>query len=733
MKQVTQRLRDGSIEVLDAPEPALTPETVLVDVRASLLSVGTERSKVEAGRKSLIGKARSRPQEVAQVLEKARTDGIMQTMHAVRARLDQPSALGYSAAGVVLAVGSRVRGIAVSDRVAVGGGDYAVHAEVDRVPGNLCVPLPDAVRFEEGAFATVGAISMHGVRQAEAALGERVAVIGLGLVGQLAGLLLHAAGCTVIGIDLDSEVLTSAKETGAVDIGLLRSDLEGDRLPTGVGDCDAVLLTAATSSSDPIALAASLCRDRGRVVVVGDVGLEVPRASYYDKEIDLRLSRSYGPGRYDRDYEERGLDYPLGYVRWTERRNMEAFVRLVAAGQLPVARLINERVPISDAPRAYERLVSDKSSPLGVIITYPDDENALSGITDRRPISNSGDRYQATPATENADVSVIGAGSFSQRVLIPGLIASGFTPATVSSARGLSARAAMERFSFRQMATPDEVIDSDEVPLIAIATRHASHADLAARALRTGRSVFVEKPPCLTWEELDDLRSARSEGGGLLAVGFNRRHAPLAQALRKHILRPGQPKEIMVRVAAGHLPSDSWILDPDDGGGRLLGEGCHFVDLVCWIADAKPVKVSCTVRPPDNGPIASAQRFSITLDFADGTIATIFYTSEGASGVPKEQIEVHSDGKSAILDDFRQLDLWTGRKRKRTKHRRQDKGHELQFVALRKLLRDPTQTQGLDPLETMAVTLAAYDAANLGESRPLSTWDKLEASDIPEM
>ena len=718
MKQVTQRLRDGSIEVLDAPEPILTPETVLVDIHASLLSVGTERSKVEAGRKSLIGKARSRPKEVAQVVDKARNDGVLETVQAVRARLNQPAGLGYSAAGVVLATGSRVRGVSVGDRVAIGGGDYAIHAEIDRVPANLCVSLPDTVAFEEGAFATVGAISMHGVRQAEAVLGERVAVIGLGLVGQLAGLLLRAAGCTVVGIDLDSNVLHSAEEVGAVDVGVLRSDIDGDRIPRNVGECDAVLLTAATPSSDPISLAASLCRDRGRVVVVGDVGLEVPRAPYYDKEIDLRLSRSYGPGRYDREYEERGLDYPIGYVRWTERRNMKTFVRLVASGQVPVSRLIKERVPIDDASSAYERLVSDKSSPLGVIITYPNEDRDSSQAIGGSPIADGDQQKPAPVATDDGCVSVIGAGSFSQRVLIPGLIASGFTPMTVSSARGLSARAAKDRFDFVQMATPDEVIDSDKASLVAIATRHASHAELAAKVLRTGRSVFVEKPPCLTWDELEDLRSARTEGGGLLAVGFNRRHAPLSQALRQHLRTPGQPMEIMIRVSAGHLPENSWILDPADGGGRLLGEGCHFVDLACWIAAATPVQVTCSARPPETGSIAAAQRFAVTLDFADGSLATIFYTSEGASGVPKEQIEVHGGGKSALLDDFRHLNMWDGRKRKRIGGRNQNKGHKTQFEVVRKLLTDSTFSEEIDPLDTMAVTLAAYDAAHLGSSRP---------------
>jgi predicted dehydrogenase/threonine dehydrogenase-like Zn-dependent dehydrogenase len=712
MKQVTQRLRDGAIQVIDAPEPILTPETVLVEVHASLLSVGTERSKVEAGRKSLLGKARSRPDQVAQVVEKARSDGVRQTVQAVRTRLDQPSALGYSAAGVVLGVGSRVTGVSAGDRVAIGGGGYAVHAEVDCVPGNLCVPLPDTVAFEEGAFATVGAIAMHGVRQARVTLGERVAVIGLGLVGQLAGLLLRAAGCEVVGIDLNESVLRFAQEAGAVDTGFLSSDLQRTRLPARASECDAVLLAAATLSSDPIALSAELCRDRGRVVVVGDVGLGIPRAPFYDKEIDLRLSRSYGPGRYDPQYEEHGVDYPVGYVRWTERRNMAAFVELVASGRAPIAGLITERIPVDDAPSAYERLVKEASSPLGVIISYRDEGDRQ---TQPAPVRI---QRQAPPSGAGA-VSVIGAGSFSQRIMIPGLIASGFAPIAVSSARGLSAKAAMERFSFNRVATPDQVIGEDDAGLVAIATRHASHAELAARVLRTGRSVFVEKPPCLTWEELEDLRSARSEGGGMLFVGFNRRHAPQVSKMKEHLNGPGHPTEILIRVAVGHLQDDSWILDPDDGGGRLLGEGCHFVDLACWIVAALPTQVTCTSRPPSQKPASAAQRFSISLDFEDGSLATILYTAEGAPGLSKEYIETHSGGRTAILDDFRRLTTWDGRRSKRT-GRRQKKGHQEQFQVVKERLADDARTEDLDPLSTMAATLAALDAARLGVARPPS-------------
>ena len=324
MKQVVQRLRTGQVEVLEVPPPELTPGGVLVDVRASLLSAGTERAKVEAGRKSMIGKARSRPDQVHQVIDKARRDGIREAASVVRAKLVEPSSLGYSAAGVAIAVGSRVRGISPGDRVACAGGDYAVHAEIDHVPFNLCVRLPKAVPFEQGAFCTLGSIAMQGVRQAEVRLGERVAIIGLGLVGQLAAQLVKAAGAKAYGFDLSEDLVRLARATGAVDEGFVRHEFASNGLSAGVPDCDAVIITAATKSSDPIELAAELCRDRGRVVVVGDVGMQVPRASFYAKELELRLSRSYGPGRYDPEYEERGLDYPIGYVRWTEQRNLEA-------------------------------------------------------------------------------------------------------------------------------------------------------------------------------------------------------------------------------------------------------------------------------------------------------------------------------------------------------------------------------------------------------------------------
>jgi predicted dehydrogenase/threonine dehydrogenase-like Zn-dependent dehydrogenase len=694
MKQVTQRVRDGQIEVMDVPVPQLTPDTVLVDVRASLLSTGTERAKVETARKSLVGKARARPDQVRQVVEKAKRDGIRETIDAVRLRLDQPSALGYSTAGVVMSVGSRVRGIASGARVACGGADHAVHAEIDLVPGNLCVPLPEGVSFEAGAFCTVGAIALHGVRQAGVSIGEEVAVIGLGLVGQLAAQILRAAGCRVLGVDLSEELVGKSLETGAVDRGWPRA-----AVPEDAQGVDAVVITAATESSDPIDLAARLCRDRGRVVVVGDVGLQVPRAPFYEKELELRLSRSYGPGRYDREYEERGLDYPIGYVRWTERRNMTAFLDLVATGRIDVTPLVSERLPLERAAEAYEHVVSADRSPLGIILTS--EPSAVEPVPRRTP---------TTPLSATGRVGVLGAGSFAGRILIPALRDAGFTLGAVASAGGLSAKGAAEQFGFERAATVEEVLEDPSLQAIVVATRHSSHADLAVRGLRAGKAVFVEKPPGLTDDELAELARARDETRLALGVGFNRRHAPLARELREFIRRGDDAAEILYRVNAGPLEEGHWLDDPDEGGGRLLGEGCHFVDFVCWLAGALPERIECALRPETGQALAAAQSFVVSLAFADSSLASILYSAHGARPLAKEYVEVHSGGRSAILDDFRSLRLLGEGRARRSAQRSRDKGHRQQLTAFRRAIEGAHVPEGPDPLETMGVTLAALRA-----------------------
>jgi predicted dehydrogenase len=700
VKQVSQRLRDGGIEVLEVPLPALTAEGVLIDVRASLLSAGTERNKVETARKSLVGKARARPDQARQVVDKARRDGVKATVDAVRTRLDQPEPLGYSAAGVVLSVGSRVSDLAPGDRVACGGGGYAVHADVVHVPGNLCVRLPAGVTFEQGAFATVGSIALHGVRQADARLGERVAVIGLGLVGQITCQLLRAAGCEVFGIDLSEELVARARASGSAQHAIARAGLEPDALPAKARDCDAVIVTAATQSDDPVELAALLCRDRGRVVIVGDVGMNIPRAPFYEKEIEVRVSRSYGPGRYDRAYEERGLDYPIGYVRWTERRNMEAFVHLVGTGRVDVDGLVTERMPIGDAPAAYEGLVGRETSPLGILLEYGESPAPAPGELRSLP-ATAANRWTA---------AVIGAGSFAQRILIPGLARAGFALSSVASASGLSARAAADRFGFRRAAGTEEVLADPDAGLVAIATRNSSHAALAVSALQVGKAVFVEKPPCLTVVELGELRAAVAASGQPLVVGFNRRHAPLARAFRDHIAAAGQPFNLIYRVNAELLPADHWLHDLDEGGGRLLGEGCHFVDFACWLAGAIPDRVSCLAAPEPGRPLGAADRFTISLEFPDRSLATIVYGSGGA-GTGKEHAEAHAGNRAAVLDDYRSLTTWVGRRRKTQRTRGQDKGHTAQFERLRAVLDGRAEPEPVSHLDTMAATLAALEDA----------------------
>jgi predicted dehydrogenase/threonine dehydrogenase-like Zn-dependent dehydrogenase len=709
VKQVTLRLRDGRVDVLDTPIPTLSPEGVLVDVRATLLSAGTERSKLQGGRASLIGKARSRPEQARQVIQKARQDGISETLDAVRLRLDQPESLGYSAAGVVLEVGSRVRGFVPGDRVACAGGGYAVHAEIDHVPGNLCAPLPDGVGFDEGAFGTVGAIALQGVRQADVRLGERVAVVGLGLVGQLAARVLLAAGCEVVGIDPQGALMRLALGAGA------RSAYDpaelGDAVPTDASGCDAVIITAATRSDDPVKLAARLCRDRGRVVIVGDVGMGIPRGPYYDKELDIRLSRSYGPGRYDRAYEERGIDYPIGYVRWTEQRNLKAFVDLIERNRIEVRELISERYPVDDAPHAYERLL-EGGSPLGVILEY--DETPLPD-----PAAHPRPREATAPAAgDTGSVAVIGAGSFAQRVLIPGLREAGFSLACIASGAGPSARSAAERFGFGRATGADEALADPEAGTVVIATRHDSHAVLAARALRAGKAVFVEKPPAITADQLADLRDAREQSGRPLAVGFNRRHAPLAERLREHVTAGRAPLTLIYRVNAGLLDRKHWLNDPDEGGGRLLGEGCHFIDFASWLVGARPTRVSAVARPGDGEPLASAQSFIVTLDYADGSIATVVYAANGSSRLPKELVEAHGGGRSAVLDDFRSLELHGPSGSKRERARGADKGHVEQLRRFRRQIDGTFEPAAPDPLDSMDATLAALESLHTGEPAP---------------
>ncbi|HSJ14778.1 MAG TPA: Gfo/Idh/MocA family oxidoreductase [Longimicrobiales bacterium] len=675
MKQVLQVLGTGEIQVVEVPEPIVRPGGVLVRTRASVVSVGTDRTQIDFGRKSLLAKARERPEQVRQVLQSAARDGLKATRARVRRKLAGNVALGYSCAGVVEAVGAGAD-LEVGQRVACAGAGYASHAERVWVPKNLVVPLPAQVSFEEGAFATMGAIALHGIRQAGPVLGETVAVIGLGLLGQLTVQLLVAAGVRAIAIDVDPARVELAGAHGA--LAFRRGDAVEQAVAAATGGlgADAVLITAATSSDDPIRLSGRITRDRGRVVLVGAVPMNVPRSPFYEKEIDLRFSRSYGPGRYDRAYEEQGQDYPAGYVRWTERRNLAEFVRLVGAGQVRLEPLITHRFPIARAADAYASVRSGGGpAPLGVVLTYPE-------VPEATPLRIATSAASVRVSRERPGIGFIGAGSFASDMLLPILQQLGVDLAGVATARGVSALQAAQQFGFRYTASDPEALFTDpSVHAVVIATRHDEHAALAVRALESGKAVFVEKPLALDEPSLDRVIASARTGPPLL-VGFNRRFAPATQFVRDRLSRLPGARVVHIRVNAGAIPADSWMHDPAVGGGRLVGEGCHFIDLATYLAGASVVGLSVAALGGTDPAAPLHDNVHIALRCADGSLASVLYTSKGNARAGKERVEVFAAGTTAVIDDFRTAEFH-GERTERWKGK-PDKGHAEQlrrFVA----------------------------------------------------
>jgi predicted dehydrogenase/threonine dehydrogenase-like Zn-dependent dehydrogenase len=706
VKQVAQRPRDGRIAVVDAPLPALRPGSLLVANRASLISTGTERTKIELGAKNLAQKARARPDLLRKMVDRARSEGIASALAAAKDRLDALTPLGYASAGIVLRVGAGVEGIGTADRVACGGGGFATHAEVIAVPRNLVATVPEAVPLESAAYATVGAIALHAVRRAEVQLGERVGVIGLGLVGQLAVRILGAGGCTVIGIDLDPQSVGLAASAGARAFTRDREGLESSvREATGGLGLDSVLICAAASSRDPVRLAGELARDRGRVVIVGDVPIDADRALFYKKELELRLSRSYGPGRYDRDYEERGRDLPAAYVRWTEQRNMQAFLDLVASGAVDPSPLTTHRFPVEQAERAYALLTDDRGDerPFGILLEYSYEEPAAR--PNPQPV-----RARRAGAVR---IGVIGAGSFARATLLPALRDAGAELATVASGGGLTATDVANRFGFERPAdSADEIFADDSINAIVIATRHASHARLTASALRAGKAVLVEKPLAIDGEGLTEVEQALAPES-LLMVGFNRRFAPLAVRLREELKGIASPT-LLARVNAGPLPADHWTHDPEEGGGRLIGEGCHFVDLLSYLAGASPVAVHALAVPHPQRPLECSDEIVATLRFADGAVGTLVYSGSGDPRLRKERVEAFGGGLAAVLDDFRRLEVYRGGKRRVAKLR-QDKGHKAEVAHFVAAVRGEAEPPALDTyLDSTRATLALVDSLRTG-------------------
>lgn len=724
MKQLLQNLRNGETQIAEVPVPTPQPGEVLVRTATSLVSAGTERMLVEFAEKNLVGKARSRPDLVRQVLEKARREGLLTTLEAAFNRLDQPMPLGYSSAGTVVELGEGVSEFHVGQRVACAGGGYAVHAEYVTVPVNLATTLPDTIEFEPAAFTTLGAIALHGFRLAETQISERVAVIGLGLLGLLVVGIARAAGCTVLGIDLDARRVALAEQMGAQAVLRPLAGEVARSFSRGRG-CDAVLICADTPSTDPIELAGAIARDRARVIAIGAVGLQVPRKIYYEKELTLINSRSYGPGRYDPTYEEAGVDYPAGYVRWTEGRNLEAFVELLGSGKVDVRPLITHRFPIDQAPAAYELITGKRSEPfLGVLLTYPD-SSSIPQKANSEPFPFPASKGSGVESTSPLTVrlGVLGAGNFATAVLLPALDKlPGLEKVGIVSASGASASHAARRFGFSYSAgTPTRLFSDVNINTIAILTRHHLHARQVVEALEAGKHVFCEKPLALDEKDLADIfetlrnparRLPCSNAGmaeqPLLMVGFNRRFAPLAQHMAHFLADCQEPLAITYRVNAGYIPPTHWVHDPAQGGGRLLGEACHFIDFLTFLVGAPPVQVSAQALP-DHG-IYREDNVVLTFHFPGGSVGTIAYLANGDRSFSKERVEVFGGGRVAVLDDFRSLEtIHEGRRQVLRSRFRQDKGYRGEWQAFINAI----STAGSPPIpydHLVGVTSASFAA-----------------------
>jgi predicted dehydrogenase/threonine dehydrogenase-like Zn-dependent dehydrogenase len=673
MKQILQRLDNGETTLLDVPVPHATGIKVVIRTRASLISAGTERMLVQFGKGSLLDKARSQPERVLDVLAKVRTDGLLTTVEAVRGKLAAPVPLGYCNAGIVADVGPGVTRFAVGDRVVSNG----PHAEYVTVPHTLVAKIPAGVGFESAAFAPLAAIGLQGIRLANPTFGETVVVYGLGLIGLLCVQLLRANGCQVVGIDRSSERLALGEGFGARVVDGASGDAVRQvlALTDGIG-ADAVLLTLTSESDEPMREAASMSRKRGRLVLVGVTGLNLSRDELFKKELSFQVSCSYGPGRYDPQYEDRGVDYPVGYVRWTEQRNFEAVLAAMAAGQLDPLPLITHRFPLSAASEVYQ-LVAGPSSSIGIILQYPED-GAASGAAKPDRIER---RAASATASGQVSVGVIGAGNFATRMLLPLLKARGVRLRAIMSGSGTSAAVAGKQFDFERVSTSvDDVMSDSDVNTVFVLTRHDSHAALVRRALEAGKHVFVEKPLALTDEGLDAIEHAASESGTLLMVGFNRRFAPLTRELRDHLSARTTAMALSLVVNAGAIPREHWVQDAVAGGGRIVGEGCHFVDLARFLVGAPIERLQVTSAADRRGDRIDDVA-SIMLTFADGSIASIQYLSNGGKTFPKERIEAFFDGKTLQIDNWRRMRRFGIGGPLFSFGSRQDKGHAAQIAA----------------------------------------------------
>lgn len=701
MKQLLQNLKNGKTTVVEVPIPTPRAGQALVRVSASLVSAGTERMVVEFAEKSLVGKARSRPDLVKQVLDKMQREGVLSTLQAAFNRLDQPMPLGYSSAGTIVALGPGMDGFTVGQRVACAGGGYAVHAEYNLVPRNLLTPIPDEVGFDSAAFTTLGAIALHGLRLAEPQLGENVAVIGLGLLGLMTIQMASAAGCRVFGIDTNPQRVELAR---GFSVQAAHRDQAGEAALafTANRGFDSVIICADTTSNDPVELAGMIARDRAKIVATGAVGLTFPRKVYFEKELSFINSRSYGPGRYDPNYEENGQDYPLGYVRWTEGRNFQAVMELLAGKKLQVASLVTHRYPIEQAARAYEIITGKKKEPfLGVLLTY---ESAADEAQSAKVVLLK----RSVPGNADVKLGVLGAGLYANATLLPAIQKiKEIERVAISSSGGWHAQHSGQKFGFAYACSDEaQVLADPQVNTVAILTRHDSHADLTVKALQAGKHVFVEKPLALDEEQLQQVVAQLNKSENcLLMVGFNRRFAPLAQQLHSALAGRSEPLYMHYRVNTGYIPLNHWTHDPVQGGGRIIGEACHFIDLLTFLSGSLPVSVSARALP-DNGKYRE-DNASLTFSFADGSVGVVDYLANGDKSYPKERLEVFCGGLVAVLDDFRVLQLTKDGRRREAKTS-QDKGHYNEMQALVRAIRAGQPPIPYDQL--ISVTKASFAA-----------------------
>ncbi|MCX7930159.1 MAG: bi-domain-containing oxidoreductase [Chlorobi bacterium] len=651
MKQVAQHLRTGQVSIENVPAPTCDEGTILVQVVRSLVSVGTERASIRAGQQSLLERARKHPEQVRTVVEMLRRTGVRQTISAIRARLDAFRPLGYSAAGIV--VESRCDDFAVGDRVACAGAQYASHAEFIVVPKLLAAPIPENVSFDAAAYTTVGAIALQGVRQASPRLGETVVVVGLGLIGQITCMLLRASGCRVIGMDVRSELFELARRSGCDAV------LPSDRasvpaimhLTGGIG-ADAVIITASTPSNAPLELALAVARKKGVVVVVGATGMNIPRSPFYEKELDLRIACSYGPGRYDPLYEEHGRDYPVAYVRWTEQRNMVAFLDALARRSISVEHLTTHRFPIAEASSAY-RLIASESEELvvGILLEYPHQEFPTTRVVEYP--------HTRTRTRQAVGIGFIGAGSFAQSTLLPILRSLDVSLETIATRSPVSAHSTARHFGFQRSTTDvHQAIADPNVALVVCATRHSIHAECVCTSLDAGKAVFVEKPLCTRVEDLAEIDRRVATHGERVMVGFNRRFSAAVRAIADHFAYRQSPMTIAYRFNAGAIPPTSWIQDPTHGG-RIIGEACHAVDTMVFLTGALPVEIVAYALPPIAAGVLH-DTVSALIRFSDGSVGTLQYWSNGDRSIEKEWCEVYCEESSAILDNFRRVVLARG-------------------------------------------------------------------------